>query len=98
MDMYFSSQLKFQEVYKLQIATVMMSTSKLKKKPHHIFVWFVVDAVLKVVFFSLSNLWMSNRFQHFKEAGMKKRNIYLQSKQFSIIYPHSYRYSKYSFV
>ena len=49
--MYFSSQLKFQEVYKLQIATVMMSTSKLKKKPHHIFVWFVVDAELKVVFF-----------------------------------------------
>ena len=33
---------------------------------------------------------MSNRFQHFKEAGMKKRNIYLRSKQFSIIYPHSY--------
>ena len=41
-------------------------------------------------FFSWSNLWMSNRFQHFKEAGMKKRNIYLRSKQFSIIYPHSY--------
>ena len=95
MGMYFSSQLRFHGVQKFMLSlkwNKIWQASNCNSSDEHVGKFLKIKSSpyiglipspcrIESVFFS-SNLLMTNRFQHFKQTGMKKRNIYLRTNSF----------------